>query len=359
MKRYIFLFSLLASIQVAAEDLLKFAADHAFDPHEAARVGIEIEMAGLTTKNIAAITHRYVGGEITIVPNEFGLPEYHILRSQLGKVVVKPEDNSSSTEVDIEKAYEKTRITEIVTEPLHYPQVEKLQDAMDALRAAGAEGTKEGHAVSIQTNEEIGRGRPQDFSTKIILDPLRNFLDPVNRQNIAEALDIADFRKQYIGDFSPGFMRKLTAKNYDPSWREFYNDFMYRQSAELIGIERPWSKPLSDVKIQVMNHLNAQGFEKIMRVVKWNDIRISSLMIYLFPHEPLSKFLVETTWFRGYPAAENRVRNNDFDVKRAVRENLGISKLSREFGRFNSSLASHFAAYRQQKARACTRVFGN
>lgn len=359
MKRYVLLFSFLASVQVSAEDLLKFAAEHAFDPTDAARVGIEVEMAGLNTKNIAQITQKYVGGDITVVPNEYGFPEYHILRSQVGKLIVKPEDNSSSTEVDIEKNYEKTRITEIVTEPLHYPQVEKLQEAMDALKAAGAEGTKEGHAVSIQTNEEIGRGRPQDFSTKIILDPLRNFLDPLNRQNIGESLDIAEFRQKYIGPFSPGFMRKLQSSAYDPSWREFYNDFMYRQSAELIGVQRPWSRPLSEVKMQVMGHLNTHGFEKIMQVVKWNDIRISSLMIYIFPHEPLSKYLVETTWFRGYPAVENRVRDNDFNVKRAVRENLGLSRLSREFGRFDSSLKSQFQDYLKQKQRVCSKIFGN
>lgn len=358
MKKLIAPLLILGSIQASAQDLLKFAADQAFNPQESARVGIEVEMSGISTKNIADIVHVKVGGRIAVVPNEVGVPEYHLLDSQLGKVIVKPEDNGTSSLFDYEEGYKKTRITEIVTEPLHFAQVEKLQLAMDALVAAGAEGTKEGHAVSIQTNEEIGKGRPQDHSTRIVLDHLRNFLSTENRRNIQQSLQPAEFRQTYVGPFSEGFMRKLFSPAYDPSWREFYDDFMYRQSAEVIGINGAWERPLEQIRKLVMRELNANGFEKIMRVVKWNDIRISSLMIFNFPEEALSKYLVKTTWFRGYPAIENRVRDNDFNVVRAVRENLGISRLSRDFGVFNSASSNDYIRYQTHKVRLCTNVFG-
>ncbi len=350
------LFSL--SVQAGAADLLRFAGEQ-FDASRSPRVGIEVEMSGLSTKEIANTTYAKVGGEMTIVPNEYGFPEYHIQNSKIGKVIIKPEDNGSSSQTNLKEEYQKTRITEIVTSPLHYPQVELLQLVMNDLKASGAKGTADGFAVSIQTNEEIADGKPREKSTSVILNLLRNFLDAENRANIAESLKVADFRKVYIGNYSPGFMQKLADMTYNPTWRQLYDDFMYRQSAERLNMADAWSAPISKVREDVMKTVNKEGFEKILPVVKWNDIRISSLMIDLFPKDAFSKFLVDTTWFRGYPAIENRVRDNDFNVLKAVRENLGISQLSRDFGIFHSERPEDYRRFINFKTNKCTNLFAN
>ncbi|KYG64780.1 hypothetical protein AZI86_11285 [Bdellovibrio bacteriovorus] len=348
---------LCLSVGAQAQQLMKFAHDEAFDADKAPRVGIEVEMSGLRTKEIALIVQKKIGGEIQIVPNEYGVPEYHLQKSAIGRVVVKPEDNGSSAIGNLEEAYEKTLITEIVTDPIHYADVEKLQKAMDALKASGAKGTADGLAVSIQVNVEIAQGDRSKATPQEIIDLIKTYLSPENRKDIAATYQVPEFRRKYLGDFSPGFMKLINQPHYNPTWREFYNDFMYRQGAEVMGIEGAWKSPISQVKKEVMYKLHAEGFDKILPVMKWNYLRLSSMMMYMMPQDPLSKFLVETTWFKGYPLFENREPNNNFNVVKAVRETLGLKRLSETVGFFRVNHPEDYQKFLSIKARACSAVF--
>ncbi len=134
---------------------------------------------------------------------------------------------------------------------------------------------REGLAVSIQVNEEVSKGVRADMKTKETLDLIRNYLSPENRQDIAATTQVPDFRKKYLGLYSPGFMKKAMDASYNPSWREFYDDFRYRQTLELLGHQQAWTAKMKDLRPLFWSEINTRGFEVLLPVV--NGITCGSL----------------------------------------------------------------------------------
>ncbi|MCC6138805.1 MAG: amidoligase family protein [Bdellovibrionaceae bacterium] len=328
-----------------AQSLLQDAREHYFDPTTAPRIGLEVELAGLTVQETVEVLQRVLGGKITAhLVNEhyidpitredvrYTITEKILVDSVIGNITVKPESNVISN-TNLKDALAVTPLVEIVTAPMTVAGVPAFQDAIDAIKQRGAMGTSDGFAVAIQVNVEFGKGIKEQMSVDTLLNLLRSYLNPENHKNISEDLRVVQIRKKYLGQYSAGMMARILDTNYKPTWSEFHFDFMYRQSLELLGYgDASWTKTPRLVKKILKRELELKGFEAILRVVKWNNLRISSLFLFMFPNDWFSRYLMKTTWFHSYPIYEFREPNSDFKVLERVEQLIGFVQQSEKVG---------------------------
>ncbi|MCB0379546.1 MAG: amidoligase family protein [Bdellovibrionales bacterium] len=335
MKVVTFLLIFSLALQALAANPLIVAEDRYFDPAFMPRVGIEIELTGLSLEELAPIIQKKIGGVIQVYKKEewdfdpatkkplrYYVVGKQIEKSLLGALIIKPEDNGTSND-NLKEAYQKTQVVEIVTEPLNYAQVEVLQKAMDAIKEAGALGTSRVSSVSIQINVEMGEGLRENILVNDILTILRGYLHPDPRKDIGFHFKVPKHRQKYLGLFSDGMMERLMDPLYHPSWEKFFEDFMYRQSLEILGFAKAWSFSPKRARRLLRREVEAKGFEVLLPVMKWNYIRVSSLMMFMFPKDWLTQYLLETDWFKDHPILEFREPNNDFRVNSKVRKITG------------------------------------
>lgn len=328
-----------------AQTFLEFSENTLFNPQGSPRIGLEIELTGLTQDEIGVELEKTLGGTLVWVEKSednldsvtgqletYTVHELHLVGSSMGKeVIIKPEDNvTRNTDMAAQKA--RTRIYEIVTPPIRYEQAIPLQTALEAMQKKGAQGTLEGHAVAIQVNVEMGEGDPKKISSIKILAILRNYLKPEHRLSIAQELLVPDFRQGYLGMYTPGMMSRILDITYRPSNRQFFFDFMYRQSLELLGVSDAWTMSEKRARQELQEVLKYKTFDDILPVVKWNYIRTSAVLMFLYPDDWLSKYLTETTWFHKYPILEFREANSDFQLLKRVKQFLGIVQHSENHG---------------------------
>lgn len=339
------LFILLFSAStVWGKNLLQIAEQSYFQAETAPRIGLEIELTGLNPNDIIEILRQHLGGEVSerqrvekaMEPGNSEVKEYLIrelllVNSSMGTVVVKPEDNSTSNS-KVEDNYAKTRIFEIVTPPIVVEQVSPLQEALEEMRRLGALGTSDGFAVAIQVNVEMGEGNAERIKAIDILQVLRNYLSPDNRKSIASELKAASYRQPYLGLFSPEMMSKILNPNYKPSNQQFFMDFMYRQSLEILGVKDAWLFSDEESRARLFTELEGKNFDVLLPVMKYNHIRVSAVLMFLFPEDPLSRYLDHTGWFHRYPILEFREPNNDFKLLTRVRQFLGLIQFSKSRG---------------------------
>ncbi len=327
-----------------AWNLLDYSEKKFFNPSNAPRIGLEIELTGLHPLSIAEILKSHLGGRIVqkyrieteLDPTtgdfvEFEVNELHIVNSSMGDVVVKPEDNSTENS-NVSDNYAQTRIFEIVTPPIHYAQVERLQNALDEMKERGALGTLDGFAVAIQVNVEMGEGRPAKIKAENILRILRNYLKPDSRHKISRELMVAKSRLSYLGLFTPGMMLRILNPDYKPSNKKLFFDFMYRQSLELLGEKQAWQMAENEARELLPKLLADKNFDVLLPVMKYNFIRVSAVLMYLFPNDWISQYLARTGWFHRYPVLEFREANSDFILSKRVKQFLGIVQFSENRG---------------------------
>jgi hypothetical protein len=333
-----------------AVDILDTAENIFFQPDDRTRTGIEVEFAGMTPEKAASVVARAIGGKIvkrttpikttvdriladgTKVYKEALMTHYIIEGSRIGEVDLKPENNQTSDfeDLDLSKV-----IVELVTEPIRYSQIPDLQRALNALRAAGATGTSPTTAVSAQVNAEIAEGGYEKAISQNNIDSvvnlLRAYMKPEHRKMIREHLRAPEIRQPFVGDYSPGFMTKLLNPSYRPTARELYDDYIYRQSFELLGEKEAWSLPIEIVRTMLLNHQNPI----VPRVVKLNAVRISSLLMFLFPDDPMTKLYKDSGWAVARPLIEFREWNNEFDILSPVKQVLGLIEGSKLYGNYD------------------------
>lgn len=341
MRSLVFLGTFVFLLQVQAQVLLQRAQEEFFNPASAPRVGLEVELAGLSVDRTVEILKSVLGGKITdnlvyehyIDPItredvRYTVTEKILVGSKIGDIKVKPEDNVISN-ANLKNAVAQTPLVEIVTSPIYVESVPAFQEAIDEIRRQGALGTSDGFAVAIQVNVEIAQGIRENMKPSDLLNLLRNYLNAENHRDIAREINVAAIRERYLGEYTKGMMKRIMNPSYQPNWGQFHFDFMYRQSLELLGYgESSWTKSRRQVKKLLQKELEAKGFESILRVVKWNNLRISSLFMFLYPNDWLTKYLIETTWFHKYPIIEFREPNSDFRVKDRVEQLVGFIQQS-------------------------------
>lgn len=343
-----FLFALqlsVASSVASAQTFLDFAETSLFNPATAPRIGLEVELTGLTQQEIGEELQKTLGGTlrwVTIMEENlnsqtrkietYPVHELHLVNSSMvADVIIKPEDNVTEN-ADMAELKARTRIYEIVTPPIRYEQAIPLQAALESMQLKGAQGTQDGHAVAIQVNVEMGEGDPKKISAVKILTILRNYLKPEHRESIAYELQAPAFRQMYLGLYTPGMMSRILDMNYRPSNKRFFFDFMYRQSLELFGVREAWIMPEAQARKKLQSILEQRPFDEILPVVKWNYIRASAVLMFLYPKDWLSRYLHDTTWFHQYPILEFREANSDFLLLKRIKQFLGIVQYSETHG---------------------------
>lgn len=346
MKRGLLLLWLLWGFSAFSQSLLTTAESVYFDSKTSPRVGIEVELAGLSVDKVSRAAQKVLRGSVrdrqklesyvdkkTGRIEHFRVTEKELVDSLIGLLAIKPEDNGTSNS-DLKENFTKTRIVEIVTSPISFEQVILFQEALNEIRSQGGLGTEDGFPISIQVNVEMGKGKPENIKVTDVLSILRNYLKPLHRLQIAEELSIPLFRKKYLGLYSPEMMSRILDKSYAPSWEKFFMDFMYRQSLEVLGRKDAWLMSDEVVRELLMQELNEKGFEAILPVIKWNYVRVSSLFMYMFPNDWLTRYLEETTWFHKNPILEFREPNNDFNALGTTKKIVGLVQRSLEVGEF-------------------------
>lgn len=317
-----------------------------FDQKKMPRVGLEVELGGLKEKQIVEILRKTLGATVEEKAKEYEYIDpvtkkkvkaswstYKIKAPGMARIHVKPEPNSMDNG-DLAKAMRETTTFEIITDPYNYEQVQKFQKALDALKAAGAVGTNSDMPVSIQVNVEMIDEKNPKVAIDDILSILRNYYRPEHYEQISAEVPLPKSREAYVGPYSPGMMERLFTEGYAPTFEEFYDDFFYRQSAEYLEYEGAWTDSIDEVEAFIKANLKKDDFTKILKVFKWNDVRISSLLIGNRPDTWMSKYLLDSGWVAPHPVFEFRRPNNNFNALDAVRSAVGVVTRSREVGAF-------------------------
>lgn len=329
-----------------AVDILTSAERTFFSPNDRTRIGIEVEFQGLSLEDAARVVREQLGGQIhegfDTIPttirgydaegrplyNEVKIPKWEIRDTKIGSVYLKLETNQID---DSTMAKSKNVTVELITKPITMDEIPALQGAVESLEKAGARGTSAKRAVSIQVNAEIAGGNRAEMKTKDLVNLLRSYFRPEHREQISARMQVPANRKPYVADLSPGMLERILDPTYEPSWQEFFDDYIYRQSLEVMKVPNAWTMPISEARAS----LAAQKNPIAPTVVKQNSLRVTSVLAFMVPEDPMSREMVESGWIKPGPYVEFREWNNDFQVSKATKQALGLLRASRDYGYFD------------------------
>ncbi len=313
----IFLFLILNSVSTFANESFIARVQADFTELNSPRAGIEVEIQGLTPLQVAEIIAQKLGGKVSQHDKRLEIesddPNYifkfKIKNTILGTMQVHTDDNSTSTNITLVNT-----ASELVTPPLNFEQLQIFQKFLDEFKNSGALGTEGQRPISTQLTIDFFHNNPDQTVSRLV-HFLRLYFSPDISPKIKNFFNTPDIRKTYIGSLSIGLMNKINSVDYKPTAEEFFFDVLYRQVLELNGYPKAWSMNEEDAREEILKIASQKnGLESFLKAVKWNDIKISSLLIYLFPEDPISKFLYQTGWIKSYPAIEFREGNTDFLV---------------------------------------------
>lgn len=342
----ILILQIFSGSKLMAADLLT-SAEHTFYTGADRRVGIEIEFTGLDPLKVAQIIAEMTGGSFTqveqvvktnvkdvhvngsVIYNTAQIIEYKVTAGELGTIIVKPDFNQVD---DFRAGDKKDHVVEIVTEPLEREdQVVFLQKIMDRLQSVGAKGASAKNAVAIQMNTEIANGKIEDVDWNQILDLIRVFYHPDHLKQMHDRLQIKPIRLQYLLPLTDRLLEKLRNPGYKASARSLYDDIIYRQSLEILGDSEAWTMPIGKARKKLLGYTHPI----VPQVVKQTLLRMSSLLMWALPEDPMSKMYFESGWAVGRPLVEWRAWNSDFQVLSAYKQALGLMSATDEFGYFD------------------------
>ena len=312
-----------------AVNFLYSAETSFFRPIPNQKYGIEVEMVNMSQQNVAQILIQNLGG----TPSQFDNKTLVISNSKIGRIEVKVEVNETSDDKTIDWSNKSDQVIEVVTDPISYELINSLDIALEALHKSGAKGTEKSNPVSIQINYGMMQSGTPAEKTKDLLSILRNYFSPSHQLQIKNVLKIPDSRWPYLRNYSKGFMTKVFDPNYNPSAEDFYFDFFYRQSLELSsnGDQSAWVLSKDAVRQQI----EKLDFPIHVQIIKLNQLKIASLLLYWFPQDHFSKVILKHGWVKAAPLIEYRNANNDFKVAEKVRQATGIYLSSKKYGYYN------------------------
>lgn len=204
------------------------------------KVGIELEMAGIDPQAIVRCIQAVFGGELERL-NRF---EYRVVDSVFGKFVVELDATSIKAIGDhLEKSqsdgFERTLENaagdlltsaaqalvpwEVATPPIPFSKLDQVAILFDALRNAGAKGTRSSmvYAFGLHLNPEL----PQ-FDADTLLRYLRAFLCLYDWIAAHDATDMTRRLSGYIEHFGKPYILKVIDPAYKPDLRQFMADYL-------------------------------------------------------------------------------------------------------------------------------------
>ncbi|MEK6555325.1 MAG: amidoligase family protein [Bdellovibrionota bacterium] len=344
MRSYIFLFAFCLAYISSTAQAQFFLHDegHIFVDQKikTRKLGIEVEFTGIPDGVLIELLKKHLDAKVVSLPTE---PLESVYQTKIGLVRLKVEGQAWRYEnKDNAKFAEQLKVDavnaprELVFPPLSFGQIKHIQALLFALKEKGAIGTTDTSAVSLQVNVSMPSLNPKSArsaqNVADVVNLMRVYSKQSHQEQAAKILKIPAIRKEYIRPYSKGFLTKLNNAQYKPTARELYDDYMYRQTDELLGHKDAWSASLEKVKARVL----ASGeSEALIQVIKMNQLRVSSLFVEAFQDDPLSQFLVKTKWLKPIALVEFREFNNDFDVTEKVNMSLGVIRGAQLFGNYD------------------------
>ncbi|UDL06655.1 amidoligase family protein [Marinobacter sp. CA1] len=201
------------------------------------RVGIEIEVSGLSYQALvdlvtemlngeAEITSRYVTrirtdhGDFTIELDSDPIKDLDLQDEQLPESLRELGGHAMNL---IDAAAEKLVPLEIVTPPIAFQDLEQIEDLCNALREAGALGSREAiyYAFALQLNPEL-----PDLSAPTLLRYLQAFAVLYDWLKERHQLDISRKITSYIEPWDHLFVERLVEPDYHPNLDELMQDYL-------------------------------------------------------------------------------------------------------------------------------------
>lgn len=202
------------------------------------RIGIEIELAGISPDVMSQLIQELFGGRI-IEKTRF---EFEIIDTDLGDFILEldsaylktlaeeeakkkgePSQLASITADFLAKASELLVPWEIVTAPINFEDTAKLNPLVAKLREKGALGTRHAlhYAFGVHLNPELPK-----LDSRTIVNYLRAYFCLYDWIAAQEKIDLARQLSPYINHFQKDYIRKVVDWAYQPSQSQLIDDYL-------------------------------------------------------------------------------------------------------------------------------------
>jgi hypothetical protein len=202
------------------------------------RVGIEIELAGVSPEQMCDAIVAQFGGVIDVVTplesfvreTQFG--DFRIeldaaylkrLAEKHNHLIISEDPVATATMEFITKAAEQLVPWEIVTPPIPFSSVENFAPVLDQLQADGALGTRHSlhYAFGVHLNPEL-----PSLDVELILNYLRAYVCLYDWIKHKEKIDFARRLTPYINHFEKDYIALVLNEQYVPNQNELINDYL-------------------------------------------------------------------------------------------------------------------------------------
>lgn len=202
------------------------------------RVGVELEMNGLTLDDVAAQVARFVGGQAVAVgryeraikgdPAGDWIVELDFaLLKRLGRETYEDDglagELGRSAEEALAWAAEQVVPVEVVSPPLPLARLAQVEALIEMLREAGAQGSSASlvNAFGMQFNPEVPSRSP-----RVLAACLKAFLCLYDWLFARADIDVSRRLTSYVDPFPLDYVRKVVAPGYWPDLPVLIDDYL-------------------------------------------------------------------------------------------------------------------------------------
>ena len=227
---------------------------------EERKVGVEIELSGLSYNTLVGHVARLLGGEARLASRyvsevettdgtytiELDADPIKQLDLDDDRLPQSLRDLGTHAMTMIDSAAEKVVPLEIVAPPLPLSRLPAIESLVDELHKEGAQGSREAiyFAFGLQLNPEL-----PDLKTNTILSYLQAFAALYDWLKHHHQLDISRKFTPYIEPWSSSYTQLLLAEDYTPDLQQLMNDYLHHnptrnRALDLLPLFAHLDKPL-------------------------------------------------------------------------------------------------------------------
>lgn len=201
------------------------------------RVGVEIELSGLGYEDLVSLSSRLLGGRgqsvaryVSEIETDVGVFTIELDSDPIKDLDLRdPRLPESVRELGgqamsvIDAAAEKIVPLEIVSPPIPFSGLERIEVLCDELRRAGALGSREAlyYAFGLQLNPEL-----PDLKASTLVRYLQAFAALYEWLKARHQIDLSRKLTSYIEPWSSTYIDLLIAEDYDPDMDELMTDYL-------------------------------------------------------------------------------------------------------------------------------------
>ncbi|WP_372971760.1 amidoligase family protein [Marinobacter sp.] len=202
------------------------------------KVGVEIELSGLGYEDLVSLSSQLLGGgaksvaryvseistdvgTFTIELDSDPIKDLDLQDQRLPESVRELGGQAMSV---IDAAAEKIVPLEIISPPLPFSELERIEILCDELRKAGARGSREAlhYAFGLQLNPEL-----PDLKASTLVRYLQVFAALYEWLKARHQIDFSRKLTSYIEPWSSTYIDLLVAENYDPDMDQLMKDYLH------------------------------------------------------------------------------------------------------------------------------------